>query len=432
MNKKGMVVNKRFVIALLLVACVSMPLLSQITPVNFFEPYERIMKSESWQGTVLKAGVFVEDTTAGHSRDIEEDKVDVLRIYSGTESSLAMLMGALPGTPLHTFANNLLGALGTATDDNSRGRFALNGTFFQTAVTPYVRLRITDDLFTGMLEFGAWLPIKENGVNNVRRCDLTKMELNADLLVKQTLTNRIDEVVQEFGCLQLCDTSHSGLGDLLLLCRWMRDFSRVRRRLKNVRIILQAGLSIPTGVEKDVDQAFSWALGYDGAWGLHVGGHIDIDFSEYLRGGLAVNFLSLFDHTKVRRMKTDPNQTDFFLLHKGEATKCFGPTWKFKIFLQFQEFIRGMSLITEYQFLKHEHDTLYPQSDFFTHAIVNSAERLQEWDSHYMRFGWTFDTGLRWPQWFVKPYVSLFYKLPLSGLRSIAAHTYGGEIGFAF
>ena len=191
-------------------------------------------------------------------------------------------------------------------------------------------------------------------------------------------------------------------------------------------------MSFPTGDEKNEDNALLFSLGNDGAWGLPLGAHLDLDFNRYVRSGIEVNYLGLFDKKKVRRLKTDLDKTDFLLLHKGEATRSYGPRWKFTFYVQLQPFIRGVSLMAAYQFLKAEPDTLYPQSNDFIHSIVNTAQTLKEWNIHSSVFQFNFDTSVfKSMRWF-KPRFSVFAKLPFMGRRSLMVDTFGGQVSLAF
>ena len=86
-----------------------------------------------------------------------------------------------------------------------------------------------------------------------------------------------------------------------------------------------------------------------------------------------------------------------------------------------------------YQFLKHDEDRLYPKSYDFDYSIVNSAESMKEWSAHNFVFQLAYDpfgTGLKKSK--IKPHISIFYKMPITGKRVITAHTFGGQIACSF
>jgi len=262
--------------------------------------------------------------------------------------------------------------------------------------------------------------------------DQTEENTAADLLTKELVTDSIDEVVKELGGLSIRDWDRSGLGDIAVVAKFYRDFPQEKEHLKNVRITAHAGVTIPTSEQRNEDEAFSFSLGNDGAWGIPLGLALDLDFSDYVRAGVEGYFLALLDETRIRRMKTDEHQTDFLLLHKGRSARSFGPMWRFLFYAQFSGLIEGLSATTAYHFTKHDNDTLIPQTDEFLHGVVNSAESLREWAIHNFLFQLNFDAGVAHKNWWIKPHVSLFYKLPLIGKRSISTSTFGAQIGLSF
>ena len=56
------------------------------------------------------------------------------------------------------------------------------------------------------------------------------------------------------GGLDISSWSKTGIGDLSLMVEWLRDFPQPKPLLKNVRLNLRGGISIPTGVKKDEDK----------------------------------------------------------------------------------------------------------------------------------------------------------------------------------
>ena len=140
---------------------------------------------------------------------------------------------------------------------------------------------------------------------------------------------------------------------------------------------------------------------------------------------------SFLSTTKVRRLKTNQYQTDFLLLHKGNTTKRFGPEWRFNLFLKAKEILPGLSAIAAYQFLKHDEDRLSPKSNNFNYNIINSAEGLQEWHTHNAIFTLSYNP-LQNKNSKVKPQISLFYKIPITGKRAALSNTFGGQIGIIF
>jgi len=138
------------------------------------------------------------------------------------------------------------------------------------------------------------------------------------------------------------------------------------------------------------------------------------------------------DETRVRRLKTDVNQTDFLILNKGSATKSVGTAYKFNLFLQFERFFKGLSAKVAYQFFKHDDDKLTADSNDFSYNIINSAQSLKEWNFQNFVFQLNYDFFLECKDSWFKPQLSFFYKLPVTGKRVINPHTFGGQIALNF
>ena len=203
------------------------------------------------------------------------------------------------------------------------------------------------------------------------------------------------------------------------------------------------GVTIPSSQEKDEDRAFSMPLGNDGAWGLPLGLGIDVAFVHNITLGLNAEFLILFDKSRVRRLKTREEQTEFLLLHKGVATKEHGLTWQFHLYFMLRPLTwfssagkksgdDGLWASFDYQFVRHDDDRLNPRSNEFSFAIVNSARSLKEWTIHNLLFraGYNFaNLAKKWP---VSPEINLFYKLPVAGKNIIDNHSFGGTIAINF
>jgi len=145
--------------------------------------------------------------------------------------------------------------------------------------------------------------------------------------------------------------------------------------------------------------------------------------------GLDAQFEVVLDDSKDRRMKTHPYQTEFLLLNKGRSTKEHGLTWKFYLYAQAFQFWRGLSLKAAYEYIKHDNDRLSPKTDDFNANIANTARSLEEWYTHNLIFSLNYDF-FKCKR--IKPQLSLFYKLPLTGKRVVMPQTLGGQLTLNF
>jgi hypothetical protein len=385
-----------------------------------------------WKGTRFRFGTNVEYGTTTKCRDWNENKVGVLRVYKESESAIAMLMGAERGSSIHSLANLLIPALAGVTDDGKRGRFLLDGRFEELDFSFWGKYNISVGKIPGNFDVYCYVPFRYVDVSDVQWHDQTESVLNADLAVKHYVTDDIHTVVRDLGSLDLGSWNKLGIGDITFLLRWYTDFRQMKEHLKNVRITTRFGLSIPSGSEKDEDKVFSMPLGNDGAWGFPLAAGIDLYFVKRVKAGLELETLVLLDKTRVRRLKTDTNQTDFLLLHKGKATKSFGITWKFNLFVQAKHFFKGLSAMIAYQFIKHDGDSLTAQENDFSYNIINSAQTLEDWGTQHFIFQLNYDCFKEFKHAWLKPQLSFFYKLPVTGKRVINSHTFGGQIALNF
>lgn len=402
-------------------------------PTTFNRPDNLDFRLYEWPHNNVRVAVAAEYGETHKSRDNNEKSRNVMRRYNETESSIAMLLGSPTDSTIYTVAQNLGVENGPVTDDGYRGNFLLDGHYEETDITPFVRYKLPIHL-DGTFELALFVPLKCMHFKNVSWTDLTDNKLVADQQFKADFTSQLAAKAQELGNLNINPTGwkKSGLGDMMLLAGWRRDFNQTKEYLKNVRISAQLGVSMPTGEKKDVDQALALPLGNDGAWGVPLGLGIDLDFIHNLRAGLEFNIFPMFDHDGTYRMKTFPYQTDFLLLSKGRATYSQGTMWEFLLFAQAKNIFKGFSGMITYQFLKHDEDRLYPKSYDFNYNIVNNAESLKEWNMHNLIFEIAVDPFGKDTKDKVKPHLSLFYKLPITGKRLLSVPTIGGQIGMSF
>ena len=411
--------------------CISSEMLAFLHT-NFSRPYDINWRMSEWKNKNFTFGIDTEYGRTSKCKNWNDDKVGALQIFNHSESGLAMLMGADRGSDINALANFFESPWVNATDDGVRGHFKLNGAYEELDLTLYGKYRLPLKTVPGNFDFYLYVPLCYKGISDVRWADQTKNVNNADLYVYNYLTNNIETVAKDLGNLELKSWNKFGLSDLVCFLSYYYDFKQMKEHLKNVRLTSRFGLSIPSGSEKNEDKVFSLPMGNDGAWGVPIALAIDLDFIYNIKAGLEFEMFFLSDVDRVRRLKTDVNQTDFLLLHKGKATKSFGSSWKFNLFLQAQRFFKGLSAMVAYQFLKHDDDKLTAQSNDFNYQIINSAESLKEWGTQNFVFKLNYDFFNECKNSWFKPQISFFYKLPVSGKRVINAQTFGGQIAFNF
>lgn len=424
-------------------------MLGAFAPTDFFAPFDPALRlPPAPHRDPLRLGINVEYGDTSRSRNWEGDRRDLLQVNDDTESALAMFEGNQVTvnniddfldikTQLHLSGgcSRSGGTTGCRVfDDGAAGHLKLSGKFEQLDVTPHVRYVLPLKLFPGDLALSAHLPIRHAKVHKIHWEDWTETSLDWDLNIHELVTDNIKTFVKTYGDLDWNDWSATDVGDLVFLLDWGKDFPQKKDDLKNVDLHAYIGVSCPTGREKDEDKAFSVALSNnDGAWSMPLGIGIDLDFKQHIALGAEADFEVLFDHTRNRRLKTDVHQTEFLLLNKGRATKDHGLTWKFYLYLQGYRFWRGLSLKAAYEYTKHDSDNLTPKSDNFSSPVINTAHSLGEWFLHEFIFSLNYDFFAKeCKKCVVKPQLSLFYKIPVSGKKIIMPQTIGGQFAISF
>jgi len=409
---------------------------SAYAPTNFFNAYEfdyrpvvgfnskhdRIKSDYGRKNKNFRVGLATEYGKTRKSRDWDENKNNALQLYNERESSVAMLLGAPEGSKIDKLAKELGVSAATITADGCRGSFELTGEYEQLTAMLFGKYKLPINL-EGLFELAVYIPFKSMQFNDVRWIDHTKNALSADREFREKFSSQLAQKAQELGCLDINQNGwkQEGLGDITVMLAWQKDFKQDKDYLKTVRINTQIGLTIPTGEKKDIDQALSLPLGNDGGWGIPASLGLDLNFINNIRAGVELSVLGVFDSTRTYRMRTSRHQTDFLLLNKGQATRSYGTAWKFTLFSQAKQLYKDLSGMISYHFVKHDEDRLHPKSYNFNYSIVNSTESLQEWSSHSFVFQLSYGR-----------YLSLFYKLPLTGKRVILANTFGAQAGFTF
>ena len=400
------------------------------TAMNLTKPYNVFFKPTVHKGDRWILSMLAE-TGIGHAKAFDDcGTTNPLRIWNRNQDAIAMLNGFPESSPQGQLLDILEGAEIAPIDNNIRGHFLVCGD-----------LKLNYSLGFGARYFlpldfsiAAYLPAYSMTLKNVSWSDLTPAGTpgDPDARVKNYLTNNFFSNVFTLGDgLQLGGWHRAGIGDLLIMAEWLRDFPQSREMLKNVRLNPRLGISFPTGKKSDQDKIFAPAFGTDGAYGAYFGGELIVTLGSYFRCGFTVDLLHAFGNMRNWRIKTDPSQTDLLLLEKTCVFIDWGLQQQFDLFIEFFN-MRGFFLRTDYQFTKHGENIVIPQCNQFLSNIANTAEYREDWTAHEILTKLGYDFGYRRDDSRVRPTLSLYAQVPVNGKRSVLFTTIGAILSFEF
>ena len=432
--------KKKLMAVVLLSACIQNHATS--LPVNLLQPYDTLIKPRMHECSRFQISLFGErGIRSAQGYDTCGDRVNTLQIWnvcsscergllpqssmSCDQDALAMLCGFPEGSEIDNFKNML-----DADDNGIRGHLCATGDLelnFAFALGAAVR-------FWDYFRFAAYLPIYSMELKNVRWVDKTQDITAADMRVKQDLTCPLFDVVRNLGCgLDLQGWKRTGIGDLALFVEGSKDFMQMRPFLKNVRVNGRVGLSLPTGLREDENKTFAIPFGYDGSVGIVWGGGLDLTFGCYVKTGFDVQLTHLFGNTRCRRIKTDIRQTELLLLQKVSSYIDWGLSQRFNLYVELYKLFGGFSFLTGYQFIRNGDDCIAFGNCTFSNEVANTARSLEESTMHQIILNASYDIADHLcddaP---VKPYVSIFSRIPVMGKNAALIPTVGAVISFDF
>lgn len=392
---------------------------------NLLRPYDTLIRPMYNNRFPWQCSVWAEAGILTRSFNNNSHHTNALSIWNQTQDGLAMLDGFGDQTDIGAKRVQV-----NADDDGVRGHFCASGDL--------------KSLFSGMFavrsffrenwSFGVYLPLYSMELTDVCWIDQTKNTTAQDQRVHEFLTNNFFQNVCELGNgLDLGPWKRTGIGDMMFLLEWFRDFAQNKPLLKSVRVNWRLGLSVPTGLRQDVDKVMAISYGNDGAVGLPFAVGLDFTFAFYVRAGFDVNFTQIFGNTRTRRVKTAIDQTDLLFLQKMPVYKDFGLTQQFNLYAQLYKFYKELSFMVGYQYVKHGDDeiALAPGSPYST-TVANSAVSLRDWTLHQIVARLDYEIGAHLNDPIVYPRISLYAQCPFNGKRSTLTGNIGCTIALDF
>ncbi|KKP96004.1 MAG: hypothetical protein US13_C0001G0142 [candidate division TM6 bacterium GW2011_GWE2_36_25] len=394
---------------------------------DFIKPYDRYL----WTNEPKSKGTFQIDVygaSSFHERGVRWDHTkicNVLQIWQCDQNALAMVQGFDPNSTIGQLAAELNGI----SDDGVRGHLIPSAHFHMAEFGISGKYWLPHGFSLGL-----FFPFVRMQLNNVKWCDCTKEQTEADLLTKDLLTGNLAQNVCNLGGPDICSGwKRTGIGDVSAVLRWEQDFPQSKPILTNVLLSLYLGLSLPTGKTQDEDRLFALPFGYDGSPGILFGGSLNLVWKHHFCGGVDLNFTQLMGDTRLRRVKTSYDQTELLLLAKTSAHIDWGFLQRYRLYLGANNIIRGFSFDVNYQFQKQGNNILTICTNDYISTIANSAESLKQWTIHQFGVDLSYDFGFDFAEDArLTPSIIFFYRKAFKGCRAILADKWGFSFVFSF
>jgi hypothetical protein len=336
-----------------------------------------------------------------------------------------MMRGFDPSSQIGQFASQLA----SIPDDGIRGH-----------LVPYASLYMRELGISAQYWFphsfclGLYIPFMYMSLNNVGWRDLTQDITATDVMTKQLLTNNLAQNVTRLGGPVInSGWQETGIGDIDIIAKFQRDFPQAKPILTNAQISAYLGLSLPTGKRTNEDLLFSLPFGYDGAPGLLFGGALGLTWKHHFVGGVQLNLTQLIGNSRLRRIKTYQDQTDFLLLAKTSTHIDWGFIQRYRLYLGMYEIIRGLSFDVAYQFLKQNDSTISLCGNTYITNIANTTQSLKQWTLHYIIFDLNYNMGYDQTSALAfAPALTFFYQHAFKGHRALLFDKWGFALSLNF
>lgn len=410
-----------------LIVCILIAPLRATIPHNFFAPYNVLIVPYRPPQCAFQfqiAGEFGFHTRGFAGDDdfdgvpaVTDSVVNPLQIYQCAQDAVAALRGLDPLSPQGQLAQQLI-----LSEDGRQGLFRPYGTLNADANLVFAaRFRLPYQLTLSW-----YLPYRIVELTNV-----FWQEVESNLTPSMIVPKDFLYEVAQLGNLDLGGWKRHGFGDLVGRVELYRTFSQNRPWLQMVGVAIRGGVIFPTALKGDPDKLLAQPFGDDSGFGLHASGMLELNYRHGIVMGVDGEFSYFFGNTGIRRIKTDPAQTDLLLLTKVPAFKNAGLTQRFTLYAEKVQRGGGLAGTLAYQYFKRTDDTLFPCVEGFDIAVINDAESLQELTAHSIIFMLSYDWAYQ-SCWCVVPSCSAFLKIGCNGKRAIVADTVGFTASVAF
>ena len=389
------------------------------------------------------------EVTTRQSWNTQEVETELFDAYGHSDMGiLAKNLENLASYPLtQAYANgtNPAGNIGALTDSNVKfkGRFHMSE----------LDLTLQQNLFWGFFA-QAYFPIRDLHINEIDVVQVVESDADHATLV-DFIDNDLDPILEEHGIKPIkTNFKKHALADPMLSVGWHGRCCFNEGLVTGLRGFVQAGVLIPSGSRKPIDQIFALPLGNNKHWGFsgRANAHATLwkKFVLGANGGVTV----FMDQTYEQRLATaakenqnpaiqdgDPlTQNGYVLLGRAKATTDPGTQWDVTVYGKAERIFGGLSAMIGYSYTQREADTLtLKDNDFLQTAllagdikkkneIVNADKQLSEWYQHVLHAYVEYDLGAHLNS-IPELKLQVAYHHPLIAKHSWAKELWSGEIG---
>lgn len=275
----------------------------------------------------------------------------------------------------------------------------------------------------------AYLPIRTLTINDTQRFTDQSPDFgspNINSAEWTTFLSNFPAILSRFN-LSNRPTHAAGIGDFTFLVGWARN-NQDTEYLDFIDVSAKIGVLFPTGKKANEDEVFSIPLGYNGHFGVPLKFDLSLGYWEWLTVGMHMGALFLIEKSNEIRMKSNLNQSDYFMLLKGKAEIDPGTIWEISTYAKADHIYQGWSFLLGYTYTQKDEDCLEPKdTDLFPKSVVNSNARFQGWNMQVLHFNAEYDfakkptdVGLR---------LGLFYNYIVGGKRIFNTSMADGYFG---
>ena len=397
-------------------------------PLGFLEPYNFMIEAEPIFGkSRFQWTMLTELSYDNVSFDADGNKVNALQIYEPQQNLLGLFQGLGNASQFNQLVNSLAGGSGGGVNNSENGLFTPTGVFDGSQIA-----FLASYMFHPHCYFKVSVPVYKINLTDVNWLYTGNNRTFAGQAIQTELVNSFASQALEDFDLSIGDWSQTGFGDVTMLMDYICDYPQGRSLLRNVRVHLRLGLSVPTGVVADENQIMSIPFGNDGSVGLPFGGGLDINLGRYFQCGFRGQFLYLWGNEKLRRVSSFPSQTTLLLPQVTMTYKEYGFIQQFDLFVQAYNIAGGLSAKFAYEYYRKAQDLLSVQTPNFTYTQINTDLRLDEETRHNFIGVLSFDSAFLKKCDRLHPQASIFVNIPFNGSFTSLVSTVGLQLALDF